>query len=62
MLGTGVQGYSHFEAFQLVLPKLSEIVIYDVDPNAVQAQSRDGVLHISIKRRETAQPRRISVH
>ena len=34
----------------------------DVDPNAVQAQSRDGVLHISIKRRETAQPRRISVH
>lgn len=34
----------------------------DVDPNAVQAQSRDGVLHISIKRREAAQPRRISVH
>lgn len=34
----------------------------DGDPNAVQAQSRDGVLHISIKRREAAQPRRISVH
>ena len=34
----------------------------DVDPNAVQAQCRDGVLHISIKRREAAQPRRISVH
>ena len=34
----------------------------DVDPNAVQAQCRDGVLHVSIKRREAAQPRRISVH
>lgn len=34
----------------------------DVDPNAVQARYRDGVLHISIKRREAAQPRRISVH
>lgn len=34
----------------------------DVDPNAVQAQCRDGVLHISIKRREAVQPRRISVH
>lgn len=34
----------------------------DIDPNAVEAQCRDGVLHISIKRREAAQPRRISVH
>lgn len=34
----------------------------DVDPNAVQAQCRDGVLHVTIKRREAAQPRRISVH
>lgn len=34
----------------------------DVDPNAVQARYRDGVLHISIKRHEAAQPRRISVH
>ena len=34
----------------------------DVDPNAVQAQCRDGVLHISIQRREAVQPRRISVH
>lgn len=34
----------------------------DVDPNAVHAQCRDGVLHVSIKRREAAQPRRISVH
>ena len=34
----------------------------DIDPNAVEAQCRDGVLHISIKRREAAQPRRITVH
>lgn len=33
----------------------------DVDPNAVQAKYRDGVLHISIQRREAAQPRRISI-
>ena len=34
----------------------------DVDPNAVDAKYRDGVLHISIKRRAEAQPRRIAVH
>ena len=33
----------------------------DLDPNAVQARYRDGLLHISIKRQETAQPRRISI-
>jgi len=33
----------------------------DVDPNAVTANYRDGVLHISIKRRESTQPRRIAV-
>jgi len=33
----------------------------DVDPNAVQAKYRDGVLHISIARKEAAQPRRISI-
>jgi HSP20 family protein len=33
----------------------------DVDPNAVQASYRDGVLHVSVKRREAAQPRRIEV-
>ncbi len=33
----------------------------DVDPNAVSAEYRDGVLHLSIKRRESAQPRRIEV-
>lgn len=34
----------------------------DIDPNAIEAVCRDGVLHISIKRHEAAQPRRISVH
>jgi HSP20 family protein len=33
----------------------------DVDPNAVSANYRDGVLHVSIKRQESAQPRRITV-
>jgi HSP20 family protein len=33
----------------------------DIDPNAVSASYRDGVLHISVKRRESAQPRRIEV-
>ena len=33
----------------------------DIDPAAVSANYRDGVLHVSIKRRESAQPRRISV-
>jgi len=33
----------------------------DIDPNAVTASYRDGVLHVSVKRRESAQPRRIAV-
>jgi HSP20 family protein len=33
----------------------------DLDPAAVSANYRDGVLHVSIKRRESAQPRRITV-
>lgn len=33
----------------------------DADPNAVQAKYCDGVLHISVPRREAAQPRRISI-
>lgn len=34
----------------------------DVDPEAVTADYNDGVLHISIKRRASAQPRRIEIH
>ena len=33
----------------------------DVDPNGVSATYRDGVLHITAKQRESAQPRRINV-
>ena len=33
----------------------------DIDPSAVQAKCRDGVLHVSIQRRAAAQPRRIAI-
>jgi HSP20 family protein len=33
----------------------------DIDPAAVEASYRDGVLRISVKRRDAAQPRRIEV-
>jgi HSP20 family protein len=33
----------------------------DVDADAVQAKYRDGVVHISIPRKQAAQPRRISI-
>jgi len=33
----------------------------DIDPNAVNAEYRDGVLHLSIRRRESALPRRIEI-
>jgi HSP20 family protein len=33
----------------------------DIDPGAVNASYRDGVLQISIARREAAQPKRIAV-
>lgn len=33
----------------------------DIDPNAVTASYRDGVLHVSVQRRAAAQPRRIEV-
>jgi HSP20 family protein len=34
----------------------------DIDPDAVSARYRDGVLHISVQRRAATQPRRIDVH
>jgi HSP20 family protein len=33
----------------------------DADPDAVRADYRDGVLHISIRRRDSALPRRIQI-
>ena len=34
----------------------------DIDPNAVNARYRDGVLQVSVQRRAAAQPRRIEVN
>ena len=34
----------------------------DVDPEGVSADYKDGVLHVSVKRKESAKPRRISVN
>lgn len=34
----------------------------DIDPDGVSAECRDGVLHISVRRRQEMQPRRIDVH
>ncbi|KQR63010.1 Hsp20/alpha crystallin family protein [Acidovorax sp. Leaf160] len=34
----------------------------DADPEAVEARLRDGVLHITVQRRASAQPRRIAIH
>ncbi len=34
----------------------------DVDPERVQAKYRDGVLHITVQRRESARPRQITVN
>lgn len=33
----------------------------DIDPEAIRADYRDGVLHVSVQRRQSAQPRRIEV-
>jgi HSP20 family protein len=33
----------------------------DIDPDGISANYRDGVLQVSVKRRESAQPRRITV-
>ena len=34
----------------------------DVDPERVDAKYRDGVLHVSVHRKESAKPRQIEVH
>ena len=33
----------------------------DADPDSVQAKARDGVVHVTVQRRASAQPRRIAV-
>ena len=34
----------------------------DVDPDRVQAKYADGIVQISIERRESARPRQIQIH
>lgn len=34
----------------------------DIDPDSVNAQYRDGILHITVARRQQVQPRQISIH
>lgn len=34
----------------------------DIDPDKIEANCRDGVLHVRIARREASKPRRIAVH
>ena len=33
----------------------------DADPDAIAADYRDGILHITVQRRASAQPRRITI-
>jgi ornithine cyclodeaminase/alanine dehydrogenase-like protein (mu-crystallin family) len=35
MLGCGVQGFSHLEALEIVMPELKVVVAYDIDPHAL---------------------------
>ena len=44
-------------AFRLVLTLPD-----DADPDAVKASFKDGLVHITIQRRASAQPRRITIH
>lgn len=34
----------------------------DIDPDGISARYRDGILHVTVQRRESAQPRRIEIH
>lgn len=36
ILGSGVQGFSHFEALRLVMPALSTVHVYDINPKAAE--------------------------
>jgi ornithine cyclodeaminase/alanine dehydrogenase len=41
MLGCGVQARSHFEAFRHVIPDLSQVVAYDIKPEAAETFARE---------------------
>ena len=37
------------------------LLVSDVDPEAVEAKARDGVVHITVQRRASTLPRRIAI-
>lgn len=41
VLGCGVQARSHLQAFRLVMPKLQEVVAFDINPGAAAAFARE---------------------
>jgi ornithine cyclodeaminase/alanine dehydrogenase len=41
MLGCGVQARSHLEAFRHVIPSLSQVIAYDINPQAAAAFARE---------------------
>jgi ornithine cyclodeaminase/alanine dehydrogenase-like protein (mu-crystallin family) len=41
ILGCGVQARSHLQAFRLVMPKLQEVVAFDIDPAAARTFARE---------------------
>jgi HSP20 family molecular chaperone IbpA len=48
---------------EVSLPRFRRVVSLpdDVDPNGVTAKYRNGLVHITVRRREASQPRRIDV-
>lgn len=59
-LPEGAQAYRH-ERFSGDFRRVISLP-EDVDPDQVNAAYRDGVLHITVQRREEVQPRKIEVH
>ena len=45
ILGCGVQARSHLEAFQRVMPRLSHVVAFDIDPQAAERYAEFGREH-----------------
>jgi len=56
MLGTGIQGRSHLDAFRHVMPALDEVVIYDINPEAA-GRFADYVSHAGFRPRIVSSPR-----
>jgi len=56
MLGCGLQARSHFDAFRQVMPQLSEVVVYDINPQAA-ANFVQEVERVGFKSKIVASPR-----